>query len=134
MIPPLTYDQLVRLFAEADEQFPEDLSAICVDLVRDVHYDALELTVAVHGRDGVDADCPIISDVVPDVDELLDLDGIRAGQPVLAASVSALFDERTKHLLAAMDMAIAWNRSDATGTWIRQNGVLPTRPLLPMDQ
>ena len=61
----LFHDALREDFANEDENIATDLSGICINLIKDVHDESLEMTVEVFGRDGIH-DAPIVSEIIYD--------------------------------------------------------------------
>jgi hypothetical protein len=47
------------VFVEADEDLMPDLSVVRISMIRDVHYDSIDLKVLVYGQENGEEDAPV---------------------------------------------------------------------------
>ncbi len=50
---------LEQVFIEADEDLMPDLSVVQISMIRDVHYDSIDLKVLVYGQENGEEDAPV---------------------------------------------------------------------------
>jgi hypothetical protein len=119
--PTFTLADLADEFEQAGEDLHADLSAVSISAIRDVHYDDVEITVEVFGRDGADGP-PIVCET------------IGADLPMAQAAAVGFFDVESRELLSRKGIAITWNPEWPSRTEINPMQPDPAGVLLPEDQ
>jgi len=102
MNAPLTQAWLSERFAEVGEVFPDDVTALHVFLVEDVHFGDVEMEVALYGTtilpDVLDVPDvrgePVVSERIDNPGDLLDVEGLLEGKGVPPAALRGLLDQQ----------------------------------------
>jgi len=97
---------LERAFAMSDEDLHTDLSAIHISMIRDVHYDDIELQVLFFGQEGCEDDDAVAAlwidpDVIGNDEELAD-GGIEPSR------LRAIFSSEVLSLMANRNIPVQW--------------------------
>ncbi|OGV64628.1 MAG: hypothetical protein A3K19_29825 [Lentisphaerae bacterium RIFOXYB12_FULL_65_16] len=137
MEAPLTLEMLSSAFAEAGQRFPDDARGVVVALVRDCHFESLELTLEVLGSQADDA--PVLGERIDAPSVVLDEAAVLAGEPVPVEAVLGLFEPAARSALLARGEAVQWLwgiRECQNPPPIPLDVRTPTNnpPLLPLDQ
>ncbi len=98
--------ELEQAFATAEEDLENDLSVIRISMIRDIHYDNIELYVAVFGKESGEDDAPIAEIwVEPDAvgtEEEFNNGGVETSR------LRAIFSKDTFHLILGLNVLIQW--------------------------
>jgi hypothetical protein len=114
----LFYDSLEEDFATEDEDLDNDLSGVCINLVRNIHDKSFEMTVEVFGKDNMD-EAPITSDIVYDPEAYLG---------------KSFHDSKLINLFIQKDLKINWNRDWQTQAVIDPANLHQTLELIAEEQ
>ena len=98
--------ELEEAFAVAEEDLNEDLSVIRISMTRDVHYDSIELSVLIFGKDDAEGDAPVaefwIDPLVVGSEDELNNEGIEP------CRLRAIFSQTILNLIVEKDTSIQW--------------------------
>ena len=98
--------ELEEAFAVADEDLNEDLSVIRISMTRDVHYDSIELSVLIFGKENAEGSAPVaekwIDPLVVGSDEELNNGGIEP------CRLRAIFSQSVLNLIVEKGTSIQW--------------------------
>jgi hypothetical protein len=127
----LFYDSLEEDFATEDEDLDNDLSGVCINLVRNIHDKSFEMTVEVFGKDNMD-EAPITSDIVYDPEAYLGKSFHRT--TICPRCLIRIFDSKLINLFIQKDLKINWNRDWQTQAVIDPANLHQTLELIAEEQ
>lgn len=124
---------LERAFDMSDEDLHTDLSAIRISMIRDVHYNDVELHVLIFGQDGCDEEDAVAALWIdPDV---VGASGELADGGIEPSRLRAIFSEEVLSMVATRSIPVQWLCDDGESMTVsltpgEGNGIR----LLPVDQ
>ncbi|WP_373501541.1 hypothetical protein [Desulfococcus sp.] len=119
--PLIRYVDLEKAFEDVDERFPEDLSAVRLTYIKDVHFDDYELEIFIYGQNSGLDDAPVVHSGISNPENFL-VDGTPEIKPEM---VIAVFDEKIQHLLIERGIPIEWNAGESSAQVIDLTGYDP---------
>lgn len=127
--PLIHYAELEKAFEEVDERFPEDLSAVRLTCIKDVHFDDYELEIFIYGQNSGLEDAPVVHSGISNPENFL-VDGTPEIKPEM---VIEIFDEQIRQLLIEHRIPIEWNAGESSAQVIDLTGFDPNLLLEPED-
>jgi len=97
---------LEQVFVEADEDLMPDLSVVRISMIRDVHYDSIDLKVLVYGQENGEEDAPV-GEFRVDPDVVIP-DGELAEGGINPSQLSVIFSKNVLGLFLALEIQIQW--------------------------
>ena len=97
---------LEQAFVEADEDLMPDLSVVRISMIRDVHYDSIDLKVLVYGQENGEEDAPVGEFRVDP--EVVCPDGALAEGGINPSQLAVIFSKNVLGLFLALDTQIQW--------------------------
>ena len=119
--PLIRYAELEKAFEDVDERFPEDLSAVRLTFIRDVHFDDYDLEIFIYGQHSGLDDAPVVHTGLSNPEAFL-VDGTPEIKPEM---VIEIFDEKIQRLLIKRGIPIEWNAGEASAQVIDLTGFDP---------
>ena len=110
--PIIDYETLADAFADVEEALEDDVSAVRVNLFRDVHFDDFEMEAQVFGRDSATDEAPVFHKAFSPSDAGMDEDRMHIGEPIDPRTVLDLFDGRFLRLLLERGVFVEWNSGE----------------------
>jgi hypothetical protein len=105
----LDLDEVAAEFLYVGETI-DDLSLIRLTLVKDTHWDCLEMNLLIYGTGDPDIECPVLE--IPIDAEVLLLEGMSQG--ISCQKLSALFAEDLLETIREKDVPVIFNLGDKT--------------------
>ncbi len=105
----LDLEEVVAEFIDVGETI-DDLSLISLTLVKDTHWDCLDMNLLIYGTGDPDIECPVLE--IPIDAEVLLVDGINQG--ISCRKLSTLFAEDLLEIIREKDVPVIFNQRDKT--------------------
>ena len=123
LLATISMNELEQAFATAEENMETDMSVIRISLIRDIHYDSIDLYVLVYGQEDGEEDAPVaelwIDPGSIGTEEELNEEGIAPSR------LCALFSEEVFEFITRKSIPIQW---------LCEDGYLLTLSLDPTDE
>lgn len=106
--------ELEQGFIDADEDLFADMSIVRVSMIRDVHYDSIELKVLVYGRENEEEDPPILESWIDP--EVIASEGELPENGINLKQLRSLFTKDALGVILAFGVQVQWLCED--GYWL----------------
>jgi hypothetical protein len=106
LLATISLSELEQAFAIADEDIQTDISVIRISMIRDVHYDSIDLNVLVFGQEDGEEDAPV-ADLWIDPERIGTEDELNE-EGISPCRLRALFSEDVLDLIMEKGVPIQW--------------------------